>query len=388
MTRATRPAVGSRAARLEPLELAGLFARARAAGALDIAIGTPPGQPPDAAITAAEAAMRGGHNQYADAAGLPALRAVAAGRVAAASGVGVDPDTEVTITSGSTEGLLVALLTLTDPGDEVVVIEPSFEIYDGAVALAGCRRVTVPLGPLGWSLDVDRVAAAFTARTAAVVINTPHNPTGRVFSRDELARLLDLCARHQVACVCDEVYADFVFDAGSHVSPLSFPEHRPQVVVVGSFSKANEMTGWRLGYCVADPAVTVALRRVHERTTFGSSAPLQHGAAAVARASCGPERFQRQRDDMVRRLVGMGFEVTPPQGGWFVLAGTEGLGWPSDELADRLLAEAGVLVAPGSPFFQDRRDGRRWIRTTFVKDAATQSAALDALGAFLAAHPR
>jgi aspartate/methionine/tyrosine aminotransferase len=380
--------VGRRAARLAPLELAGLTARARAVGAADIAIGTPPGQPPSAAIEAAAEAMRQGHNQYADPSGFAGLRAVVAGRVAASGGVAVDPDSEVTVVSGSTEGILVALLTLTDPGDEVVVIEPAFEIYDGAVELAGCTRVPVVLQAPDWRLDVDRLAAAFTERTAAVIVNTPHNPTGRAFSREELALLLDLCARRQVACVADEVYADFVFDGAAHVTALDFPEHRARVVVVGSLSKANEMTGWRLGYCVAEPELTASLRRVHERTTFGSSTPLQHGAAALARASCGPERFQGQRDEMVRRLAAMGFEVTAPEGGWFVLSGTERLGWPSDELADRLLDQAGVLVAPGKPFFHDPAEGRRWIRTTFVKDPALQSRALDAVEAFLARNPR
>ncbi|ANW22446.1 pyridoxal phosphate-dependent aminotransferase [Streptomyces clavuligerus] len=379
-----RNTVGTRAGLLGPLALAGLAARARASGALDIAIGTPPGQPPRAAVTAAADAMLAGRNQYADPAGVPELRAAVAGRLLASSGVGVDPETEITITAGATEGLLVALLTVTDPGDEVVVVEPAFELYRGAVELAGCTRVPAPLDPSGWRLDPERIASVLTPRTAALIVNTPHNPTGRVFTAEELGGLLDLCERRGVTCVVDEVYADFVFDGGPHVSALGFPRHRPRVVVVGSLSKADEMSGWRLGYCVADPALTTALRHVHERTTFGAAVPLQHGAAVLARAGSGPEQFRNGRDEMVRRLAAMGFEVTTPEGGWFLLAGTRRLGLRSDALAEGLLVRAGVLVAPATPFFADTGEGQRWIRTTFVKDLATLTKALDAMESFLA----
>lgn len=296
----------------------------------------------------------------------------------------MDPETEITITAGATEGLLVALLTVTDPGDEVVVVEPAFELYRGAVELAGCTRVPAPLDPSGWRLDPERIASVLTPRTAALIVNTPHNPTGRVFTAEELGGLLDLCERRGVTCVVDEVYADFVFDGGPHVSALGFPRHRPRVVVVGSLSKADEMSGWRLGYCVADPALTTALRHVHERTTFGAAVPLQHGAAVLARAGSGPEQFRNGRDEMVRRLAAMGFEVTTPEGGWFLLAGTRRLGLRSDALAEGLLVRAGVLVAPATPFFADTGEGQRWIRTTFVKDLATLTKALDAMESFLA----
>lgn len=387
MVQAVHPAAGRRAARLMPLKLAGLMARARELGAADIAIGTPPGQPPAPALEAAARAMRQGRNQYADASGHAPLRAVVADRVAAADGPRPDPATEVTITAGSTEGILIALLTVTDPGDEVVVIEPAFEMYRGAVALAGCTAVPAPLRSPGWYLDTGRVAAAFTDRTAAVVVNSPHNPTGRTFTAEELAALLDLCERRGVVCIADEVYADFVYDSRPHLSVHQFTRHSARTVTVGSLSKSDQMSGWRLGYCVAEPGLTSVLRRVHERTTFGSSAPLQYGAAALAEPSCGAWEFQPQRDEMVRRLTAMGFEVTTPEGGWFLLAGTDPLGWAADELAERLLEESGVLVAPGAPFFHDAEQGRRWIRTTFVKDPAVQQAALDAVEAFLNRHP-
>ncbi|MDM4721513.1 pyridoxal phosphate-dependent aminotransferase [Micromonospora sp. WMMA1363] len=385
MTTVRRDRVGQRAAGLRDLILAPMIQLARELDAVDIAIGTPPGEPPAAAVSAATRAMRSGLNQYTDPSGLPRLRQMLADRIASRNGTHVDPTTELTVTTGSTEAVLVALLTVTDPGDEVIVVEPAFETYSGAVRLAGCTMVPVGLRNPGWRLDTDRLAAAFTERTAAVIVNTPHNPTGRVFSRAEMAGLLTLCEQHGAVCVSDEVYADFVFDRRAHVSALDFPGHRERVIVSGSLSKANEMAGWRIGYCIAAPDITAVLRKVHERTSFSTSTPLQHGAAAVADVTCRPEQFENRRQEMVDRLRDMGFDVYPPEGGWFVMAGTAPLGLDAEQLGDALLRTARVLVAPGTPFFGNPVEGRLWIRTTFVKDPVRQTAALDAMGAHLAA---
>lgn len=382
---ARRHQVGQRAAGLRDLVLAPMIQLARELDAADLAIGIPPGNPPAAAVSAATRAMRSGLNQYADPSGVPHLREMLAERIAARNGTGIDPTTELTVTAGSTEAVLVSLLTVTDPGDEVIVIEPAFETYSGAVRLAGCVLVPVRLRNPGWRLDLDRLAAAFTERTAAVIVNTPHNPTGRVFSREEMAGLLALCEQHGVVCVSDEVYADFVFDRRAHVSALDFPQHREHRIVSASLSKANEMAGWRIGYCVATPRLTAVLRKVHERTSFSTSTPLQHGAAAVANATCGPDQFEHRRKEMVDRLRDMGFDVHPPEGGWYVMAGTEPLGLDAERLSDALLRTARVLVVPGTPFFENTADGRRWIRTTFVKDPVRQTAALDAMEAHLPA---
>ncbi len=378
---------GRRAFGLRTLVLAGMIDTARELGAVDIAVGGPPGQPPPEAVAAAAEAMWAGRNQYTDPAGLPALRAVIAARVGAALGRPVSPGSEVTVTAGSTEGVLVSLLTVTDPGAEVILPEPAFETYAGAVELAGCTPVRVPLAGPGWALDTERIAAALTARTAAVLVNSPHNPTGRVFTREETRALLELCERHDVLCVADEVYADFVYDGRSHVSALAFEEFAHRVIAVGSLSKSNEMAGWRIGYCVAAPHLTAVLRKVHERTSFSTATPLQYGAAVLPGPSRGTSRFERQRDEMVRRLSDMGFDVRPPEGGWFVLAGTARLGLRSGSLADALLRRAKVLVAPGAPFFHTPGAGEGWVRATFVKDPAAQAAALDAMEHFLGALP-
>ncbi|BCL27207.1 pyridoxal phosphate-dependent aminotransferase [Streptomyces aurantiacus] len=361
--------LSQRAAGLTPLSVGRLAATARERGAVDLASGVPLGNPPEAVLAAATAAMRAGHNQYAPGAGSPQLRAVVAERLRRDRAAVVDPEHEVTITSGATEGVLAALLTCVDPGDEVLVPEPWFESYPGAVRLVGAVPRPVPLTSDGWRLDIDVVRAAITPRTRAILLNTPHNPTGRVFSAAETAALMEVCVRQDIVCITDEVYDNFVFGRSEMTSPLDLPSAREHVIAVGSFSKSLQMSGWRLGYCVASPALTAGLRRVVERTTVCAPTPLQEGAAAVSTASSGAENFRSTREAMVERLAEAGMEVSPPEGGWFVFARIDRVTpLPAGEFATRLLDEAGVLVAPGSAFFADPRDGDRWIRTCFVRD--------------------
>ncbi|MET9564719.1 pyridoxal phosphate-dependent aminotransferase [Streptomyces tauricus] len=361
--------LSQRAVGLTPLSVGRLAATARERGAVDLASGVPLGNPPEAVLAAATAAMRAGHNQYAPGAGSPQLRAVVAERLHRDRAAVVDPEHEVTITSGATEGVLAALLTCVDPGDEVLVPEPWFESYPGAVRLVGAVPRPVPLTSDGWRLDIDVVRAAITPRTRAILLNTPHNPTGRVFSASETAALMEVCVRQDIVCITDEVYDNFVFGRSEMTSPLDLPSAREHVIAVGSFSKSLQMSGWRLGYCVASPALTAGLRRVVERTTVCAPTPLQEGAAAVSTASSGAENFRSTREAMVERLAEAGMEVSPPEGGWFVFARIDRVTpLPAGEFATRLLDEAGVLVAPGSAFFADPRDGDRWIRTSFVRD--------------------
>lgn len=368
------------------MALAGLQRLGRS-GALDIALGIPPGDPPAAVVEAAVSALRQGLHQYADTAGLPELRAVIAADALRTHGVVVDPDTEVTVTVGATEALLTALLAVTDPGDEVLLFEPYFELYPGIVQLAGAVPRLVRLEAPDWRLTEDALTRALSPRTRAVVLNTPHNPTGRVFDAQELGLLMDVCREQGIACITDEVYDCTVFDGRRHLSPLAVPGARSAGVVVGSLSKKLQMTGWRIGYCIADPELTAVLRRIHEHTTVGTNHPLQAGACALTASDVldGRLLFQERRDELVAGLASLGFTVTPPEGGWFVFAGTEALGWSARTLSRRLAETAGVLVAPGTPFFQRPEDGDRWIRTTFVRGAETTQAALDRIAAFLSA---
>ncbi|SHI48650.1 pyridoxal phosphate-dependent aminotransferase [Streptomyces sp. 3214.6] len=377
-----------RVAALAPMSLAGLAATAREIGAVDIASGVPVHDPPDTVLTAAATAMRTGRNQYAPAAGTPALRRAVARHLRRTRGVDVDPDHEITITSGATEGALVALLAAVDPGDEVILPEPYFESYPGTVRLLGAVPRPVRLSGAGWRLDPDAIRAAITPRTRAILLNTPHNPTGRVFTADEMLALVEICVRHGIVCITDEVYDNFVFDPAGMTSPLNLAQARDHSIVVGSFSKSLQMSGWRLGYCVAGAELTAGLRRVVERTTVCASTPLQEGTAAATGFSSGAEDFRDRRDHMVKRLGQAGLDVFAPEGGWFVFAGIRGVtDRSSRELAERLLDRAGVLVAPGTPFFSDPQEGGGWIRTTFVRDPDATDEGLDRLERFLRGAP-
>lgn len=372
-----------RARLLRPMELPRLRRLAARVQALDIAIGVPHQGPPAAAVAAAAAALADGAHQYTESAGLPQLRAAIAADRARRTGVPVDPATELTVTCGAAEAMLVALLASTDPGDEVLIPEPFYESYPGAVRMAGAVPVAVPLAMPGWRLDIDGLRRAVTARTRAIILNTPHNPTGRVFTPAEVAAAVALCAERDLVCVTDEVYDHYVFDGLPMASGWGAPGHRDRVIVTGGLSKTLRMTGWRIGYCLAEPAMTEVLRRVHERTTIGAPTALQHGAAVLDDRHLDLPALAAARDLLVDRLSDLGLPACRPEGGWFVLADAAGLGRPASRLSVELIERAGVLVAPGTPFFADPGDGERWIRTTFVRDPATLTAALDRVADFL-----
>lgn len=367
------------------MQLTNLLRLAAAAGAADICLGIPPNGPPDAVVEAAIGALRSGEHQYADPAGLPELRAAVADYIAKTRGTMVDPGLELTITSGATEGVFVALLTATDPGDEVVLFEPYYESYTGMVTLAGAVPVMVPLRWPGWRIDIGALRARVSGRTRAIVVNSPHNPTGRVFDAAEWDAVLDLCRERDIVCITDETYERYVFSGHRHISPLGMPDGLAHAIVVGSMSKTLEMTGWRIGFCAASARTTSALRRAHERTTVGTSRPLQRGAAALNLDDLPghlPD-IQRRRDQMARTLSELGFEVFTAEGGWFLLAGTHRLNRRATALAQELVESARVLVAPGTSFFSDMAEGDRWIRVTFIRDPHTTAAALERLAGYL-----
>lgn len=378
--------VSLRSTRVPGMDLTELLRVAERVKAIDIALGIPAGDPPEPVVDAAVAALRSGRHQYADPAGLPELRAALATGLARTHGVAVDPATELTITCGATEGLFATLLAVTDPGDEVIVVQPCYESYLGMIDLVGATPVIVDLHPGAWRLDPADLAAAVSDRTRAIVLNTPHNPTGRVFTAPEVDAVLELCRAHDLVCITDEVYDHYVFDGAQHHSPLSSPDGREHVVLVGSLSKTLKASGWRIGFCAANPTLTSAIRRVHERTTIGTNRPLQHGAAALELNPLGDDGSwaEQQRDRMVDRLTAMGFAVSRPEGGWFLMADTEPLGIPASTLCRDLVEQAGVLVAPGSTFFP-RATEDRWIRMTFIRDPAATRDALDRIEQFLVA---
>jgi N-succinyldiaminopimelate aminotransferase len=369
-----------RAAMLQPLGLATTLALARERGAVDVAVGSPsfPATGADV-LDAACAALRDGFNQYDSPAGHRGLRA------AAAALHGADPDAEITVTAGATEGLNVALAALIQDGDEVVVLEPCYENYPNAIRLAGAKPRFVRLRGPAWRWDPAELAAAFGPRTKAVIVNSPHNPTGRVFSAAELSELAALCAAWRAVLISDEVYVEFVVRPGAAVLPGQVGS-ASQVVSLRSLSKSHAISGWRIGWICAPPDLTGIFRVVHETLTAGCAAPLQVAAAEVVRQRPGWSDAERRALIAKRRrlhaaLTACGLFCLPPEGGPFLFARLPDGSPGADEVTRRLVIEHGLAVAPGSLFFADPASGARYLRFACNKSDEVLDAAIERLTA-------
>jgi N-succinyldiaminopimelate aminotransferase len=382
-TKRTGPA--DRTAALQPLSLAEILVLSRRHDAVDLALGSP--SFPSTAVDLTEAAcaaLRSGRNQYEDPKGNADLRA------AAAALHGADPDTEITITCGATEGLNVALQCLVQAGDEVVVIEPCFEVYNPAIRLTGARPRPVRLHWPDWHWDATELAAAFGPRTRAVVINSPHNPTGRVLTRADLSELATLCARWDTVVISDEVYAEFVDSPGMAVFPWQIAELADRTVALRSLSKSHAISGWRLGWMYAPDVLTRLLRMVHEVLTVGTAAPLQAAAATVLslRPTWSEDeraRLMAKRALVVSAVTDAGLCCSPPEGSPFALAMLPpDLAIDSSELACRLVTEYRLATAPGGAFFADSSAGERLLRFAFNKSDAVLELATERLAAWRA----
>lgn len=372
-----------RASALAGSALAELYLLARKAGAIDLAVGTPgyPDTPP-VLLDEAARALRGPHNQYEDPRGEQRLRE----NIARGFATPADPDTEITVTVGATEALCVTMLTVIDPGDEVVLLEPYYENFANAVALAGGVPRFVPLRPPDWRWDPAELAAAFGARTRAVIVNTPANPTGRVLTAGEFDEIGALAARWGAVVISDEVYSGLVYDGRTHVSAADLPSMRNNCIVIGSLSKNIAISGWRLGFLRAGRDLTKVLRRVHEVTTNGTAAPLQ---AAVGRTDVLHGTWWRPaagmtacRDLAQEMLDAAGLTFHPAEGGCYLLADISGV----TELDCRsytyqTLRDRGVLLVPGSAFFADPGRGDRYVRVAFNRPLAMIRAAASRLSA-------
>jgi N-succinyldiaminopimelate aminotransferase len=364
------------AARARVLGDGGLVALVREGsriGAVDLAVGTPQApEPPEELLAAAADALRARHNQYEDPSGIRGLRALIAETLTTPA----DPDAEITITVGATEALCVALLTTVDPGDEVIVLEPFFENFLGAVAIAGGRPRLVRLRPPQWRFDPDELASAFGPRTRAIILNTPHNPTGRVLDLEELEQIAYLCDRWNTTVICDEVYAAYTFGGRRHISPADLQHLRQRSITIGSFSKSHAISGWRLGFLRAVPECTSVLRRVHVAITSGAAAPLQHAVVGANlfradRWNPGPgmEEMAGKALSLVRQA---GMRAEPPEGGCYVMADIRPVtDDDSASFASQLLEKAGVLVAPGTFFYAEPADGAGHIRVAFNRPVKT-----------------
>jgi aspartate/methionine/tyrosine aminotransferase len=346
-------------------------------GAVNLSQGFPDFPAPDLLKRAACDAILADVNQYSVASGAPSLRQAIATQFAARHGVAVDSEQHVTVCCGSTEAMLATMLACIDPGDEVIVFEPFYENYGPDAILAGGTPAYIPLAPPDWAIDRERLASAFCNRTRAIVINTPTNPTGKVFTRDELAFIASLCQQWDVIAIADEIYEHIVFDGATHVPIASLPGMAERTVTISGLSKTYSVTGWRIGWAIAPAVLTAGIRKMHDFLTVAAPSPLQE---AGARALGMPDRYyrdiaaqyQRLRDSLIGILERHGFVCYKPDGAYYVMTDVSGFGFVNDiEFARYLVKDVGVATIPGSSFYIDPRDGASLVRFCFSKTDAT-----------------
>jgi aspartate/methionine/tyrosine aminotransferase len=352
--------------------------------AINFAQGFPDFDPDSRILDAATRALRDGYNQYATTWGAPPLRRAIALKQSAAWGREVDPETEITVSCGATEAMIAAMLAAVDPGDEVIVFEPFYENYGPDCVLSGAVPRYVALRPPDWSIDLDELRATFNDKTRAIVINTPHNPTGKVYSRAELEAVAQLCVEHDAIAITDEIYEHLVY-RGRHVSMATLPGMADRTITISGASKTYSVTGWRVGWLIAPAALTAGIRKVHDFLTVGAAHPLQ---IAVAEALAFPASFyvellgdyQERRNAIVGGLKECGFDVTAPDGAYYVMAGIALFGARDDvAFARRLIEEVAVATVPASSFYHDPALGRDHIRFSFPKKIETIERGLAAL---------
>ena len=355
---------------------------ARSSGAVNLGQGFPDFEPPAALVAGTVRAMAQGHHQYAPMHGIQPLREAIAGKIEACHGVKVCPDTEITVTSGASEGILDAVLAVVRPGEEVILLDPAYDAYAPAVLLAGGRTVHVPLDPQDCRVDWERLEAALSTHTRLLVLNTPHNPSGAVWTAGEMARLDALLRDTGTLVLSDEVYEHMVFDGAAHESALRTPGLARRSFVLSSFGKTYHCTGWKVGYCVAPAALTREFRKIHQCNTFSTFTPAQWALAEMIREhpehheALGPF-LQARRDRFAAGLASTPFRPLPVAGAYFQLVDYSAISdLPDLEFARWLCTERGVATIPLSPFYADPPPDQRLVRLCFAKDDETLEAGL------------
>ena len=352
--------------------------------AVNFAQGFPDFPPSAEIIEAAKQALDDGFNQYATTWGAPQLREAVAAKQALAWGRPLDAEREITVACGATEAMIAAMLATVNPGEEVVIFEPFYENYGPDCILSGAVPRYVTLRAPDWSFDEGELRSAFNERTRAIVVNTPHNPTGKVFSAEELALIAELCQRWDAVAITDEIYEHLVY-RGEHLSMATLPGMADRTITISGASKTFSVTGWRIGWLIAPPDLTAGIRKVHDFLTVGAAHPLQ---VAVATALGFPasfydsllEEYLERRNAMTEGLAEIGFEVHPPDGAYYVMAGIGGLGDHDDvAFAHRLIETVAVATVPASSFYHDPALGRDQVRFSFPKRVETLRRGLEAL---------
>jgi len=365
-----------------------ISALAQKHGAVNLGQGFPDFDGPDFVKQAAVDAIRAGHGQYARMFGVPTLNEAIATSFALRTGLEIDPQREVTVTSGCTEAIAAALLGILEPGDDVLLIEPYYDSYRACVAMAGASARFVRLRPPEFRLDPAEVAAAITRRTRCILINTPHNPTGRVFDAEELATVASLAQRHDLIVISDEVYERLVFE-GEHRSIAALPGMRERTLTLSSLGKTFSLTGWKVGWAIGPEPLTSAVRAAHQFLTFSTATPLQHAAVAALHADEGYyaqflEEYRRRRRILLDGLAAAGLRAFVPQGAYFVIADCASVGFDDDaEFCRHLIEHVGVAAIPLSAFLHERRQCRTLVRFAFCKREETLREGVRRIGAGL-----
>jgi aminotransferase len=384
-TIARRAHVSEKAGRFTESVIREMTRQALTHGAVNLAQGFPDFGAPEPIKRAAIEAIERDVNQYAITWGARDFREALARKTRWHLGMEIDPEREITVTCGSTEGMIATLMATVDPGEEVVIFEPFYENYAPDAILSGARPVYVRLHAPDWSFDPDELRAAFGERTKAIVLCNPNNPVGKVFTEQEMRFIADLCIEHDALCITDEIYEHILYDGTRHICMAQLDGMRERTVVVNSMSKTYSVTGWRVGYCIAPPPITAAIRKVHDFLTVGAAAPLQ--AAGAFALSLPPEyyehlstEYQARRDLFLPALEKAGFGVTRPAGAYYAMTDISGFGFKNDvEFAMHLVRDIGVACVPGSSFYSRPEDGAQQVRFCFCKRDETLLAAVEKL---------
>lgn len=354
-------------------------------GAINLGQGFPDFPVPQRLVDELDKAMRAGHNQYSMMTGIPALRRAIADKTQRVYGVRPDENAEITVTSGATEAIFNAIHAVVREGEEVIVLDPCYDCYEPAIDLAGARAVHIPLDPVTFAPDWNQVRAAITPKTRMLMINSPHNPSGAMLGVDDMNTIANILRDTGIWLLSDEVYEHIVFDGARHESALRYPELRERAFVISSFGKTYHCTGWKVGYCIAPPALSAEFRKVHQYNVFCTFHPAQHAFAAMIDAE--PEHYEQlgafyeaKRDRFREQLLQTKLKPLPVPGGYFQLVDYSAVSDLDDvEFCRWLTIEKGVTAIPLSPFYETPPAGQRLARLCFAKNEATLDAAIERL---------
>ena len=364
--------------------------RAMQYNAINLAQGFPDFSAPEEIKRAAQQAISDNHNQYAITWGAKSLRHAIARQMKGHQGLEVDPEREIVVCCGSTEAMIATLLAVCNKGDEVVVFEPFYENYGPDSILSGAKPRFVSLRPPQsaseeWTFDEQELREAFQQHTKAIILNTPNNPTGKVFSRKELELIRDLCVEYNVLAITDEIYEHILYDGAKHISMATLDGMRDRTITINGLSKSYSVTGWRVGWAVAPSEITNAIRKVHDFLTVGAPAPLQEAGAAALSLPASyyrdlAEKYRTRRDHLIPALEKAGFHCYRPRGAYYVMTDISAFGFGNDvEFAQYLVKDVGVACVPGSSFYKHPKDGSQQVRFAFCKRPETLDQAAERL---------